>query len=154
MAKKNKERKHNIHSTRAPECKPATSSGAPLKQQQSVPPWRGNCGEGRSGKIKHSTQNCIPYFMRDLGSFSWAILTIYVYSSFLSTLSKPKKSLKNSFMEELSWLHSLGCYLWSLFFHCTGLSKIPRPTTPKLKVFTKGEYTQFTTFIKYENSEF
>lgn len=46
---------------------------------------------------RHKTD--IPYLMGDLGYFSWATLTMYVYGPFLSTVSKAKKSLKNSILE-------------------------------------------------------
>jgi hypothetical protein len=52
---KNRE-KHNFHSTWMPKCKPITSSGAQLKQQQSVLPW-GTIGRRFSGKIAYYTQN-------------------------------------------------------------------------------------------------
>lgn len=66
----------------------------------------------------NSTQNRYTIFYGRSRIFFMAKFDHVCYSSFLSTVSKSKKSLKNSIVEERIWQQTPRGNLWSLVSQC------------------------------------
>lgn len=133
-----------------PKCKPITSSGAQLSNSNLFYPGRtiGCIKLSMKKKRGNSTQNRYTIFYGWFGVFFMDKFDHGCYSSFLSTVSKSKKSLKNSILEEPIWQQIPWGYLWSSVSQSVWLrDAAPDPAGGVTKENSHS-------FSPYENSDF
>lgn len=130
---KNKERKYNFHLTWAPKCKPVTSYGTQLKQQQSVLPWRNNWlflqeSHLPSGKMGHYTQNQYTIFYGRSRIFFTGYFD-HIYLESFSSVSKFKKVWKIAFWNNSSGSKSCEVIYGHCFSSVFGYEMLPQVST-------------------------